>query len=141
MSPPATPASRERPLVLFLRCLAVLDLCAVGVACLPDAVIDHLHQATGLGPFPSHSTAHYLARITGALYGVHGALLWGLSTDVRRYAPLIAWLARLMIAHGLVLLVIDLTHARPWWWTLLEGPLLAGLGARLLGWARRAATT
>lgn len=133
MSPPATPASRERPLVLFLRCLAVLDLCAVGVAFLPDAAIDHLHQLAGLGPFPPDPTAHYLARITGTLYGVHGVLLWLLAIDVRRYAPLIGWLSRLMVAHGVILLLIDLTHARPFWWTLAEGPLLAGLGVGL-GW-------
>ncbi|MFM7162853.1 MAG: hypothetical protein ACKO3P_21080 [Planctomycetaceae bacterium] len=133
MSRPDPADARERPLVLFLRCLAVLDLCAVTVTLLPDAAIDQLHRGAGLGPFPAHSTAHYLARITGSLYAVHGGLLWWLSTDVRRYALLLRGLARLMVAHGMVLLAIDLTHARPWWWTAGEGPLLALLGV-CLGW-------
>ena len=133
MNGPVSADPRVRSLVFFLRCLAVLDLCAVAVALLPEVAIDQLHRGAGLGPFPSHPTAQYLARITGTLYAVHGGLLWWLSTDVRRYSPLLRGLSRLMLAHGAVLLAIDMTHARPWWWTAGEGPLLALLGV-CLGW-------
>ncbi|MCA9141543.1 MAG: hypothetical protein H6823_17955 [Planctomycetaceae bacterium] len=122
----------ELPLVLALRVLGSIDMLAFVAVVMPTAWIQWGHHWSGLGEFPTAPIASYLARSASALYALHGLMVVYMSLDVRRYWPLIRLLARLSIAHGIVMLSIDLAVGMPVWWTVLEGPAFAVTGLIVL---------
>ena len=95
----------ERWLALLLRVIGGVCLLALIVLWMPRGWINAGHRWLGWGPFPDSPVAEYLARSVSALSGFYGRLLVGLSTDVRRYAPLIRYQAvaiMLLSASGVV---------------------------------------
>lgn len=129
---------RTRGLVVLLRLLGLLDLCASAAVVAPRAWIAASHERLGLGPFPVQPIVEYLARCTSVWYASYGLLLWFISCDVERYARLISFLSCILILQGIVIVGIDLTAKMPGWWTTFEGPCCSGLGAILLMLQRRA---
>lgn len=127
----------DRPLVLFLRLLGVVDLSALAAVVIPASWMATTHFMLGLGDLPPTPLVGYLTRSASALYALHGALIVFVSFDTPRYRPLIAFLAWAAIAHGAVLTAIDLAVGMPWWWTLLEGPVYIGLAVTTLLLLRR----
>ena len=91
------------------------------------------HEELGLGQFPTSPLVDYLTRSASLLYAWHGGLLLVLSTDVRRYRPVLLYLGTVTAVGGLVLLGIDLHAGLPTWWTVAEGPPVAFLGC-LITW-------
>ena len=98
----------------------------------PPVWIARTHELIGLGPFPEGVVVPYLARSASLLYALHGAVLWGLSSDVVRYRPLIFWLGWLAVLHGLMIFVCDQSLALPVWWQWIEGPSFASAGVTLI---------
>ncbi len=137
MTEPARMTRRTSPLVIALRLLGLLDLCAFAAAVAPRAVIAASHEWLGLGAFPQEPIAGYLARCTSIWCGLYGLLLWSVASDVVRYSRLIVLLACAMIIQGIALVAIDLAEGMPGWWTALEGPCCSILGAILLALQRR----
>ncbi|MCY2962964.1 MAG: hypothetical protein NT069_04800 [Planctomycetota bacterium] len=133
-SPPLTqrpPA--ERRLRWALRILGGLDFLAVAICFLPLSAIERLHQFAGLGPFPAAPIAGYLARNVSAMYAAHGLTLCHIAGDIPRYRQLIQFLAIVAMAHGGILIGIDMASGLPVWWILTEGPGFATLGGMI--WA------
>jgi hypothetical protein len=122
----------EWVLVVVLRALGLLDLCALGAVVLPARWMAAGHAGAGLGPLPPRPLVGYLARSASALYALHGALVLFLSFDVRRYGPVITFLAAAALFHGAVMLGIDLAEGMPFWWTALEGAAFAAGGVVVL---------
>ncbi|MEO8495544.1 MAG: hypothetical protein ABI614_10780 [Planctomycetota bacterium] len=127
----AKPAS-VRPVRVALRILGVTDMLAFIAVTMPTAWIQWGHQWSGLGEFPDEPIAGYLARSASVLYALHGLMMVYMSCDVRRYWPLIRFLACLAVAHGFVMLGIDLAVGMPAWWTAFEGPAFSATGAIVL---------
>lgn len=122
----------QTTLVVVLRILGVVDLLALLAVFLPLAWMARAHQWLGLGELPREPIVGYLTRSASALYALHGAMIVFISFDIRRYARLITFLAVVALFHGAVMLGIDLWVGMPVWWTLLEGPAFAGMGALVL---------
>lgn len=125
--PPASPqplplTGRERWLFRLLLATGLVTMAALPFAFVPTSVLANLHQLTGLGDWPRDRVTEYLARTASFLYFALGVVVTGLSTDIRRYRPLIGWLAWLAIGTGLALPTIDLMVGMPWYWVWLEGP-------------------
>lgn len=136
MVPPTpSPPLRERLLVLLLRVGAVLTGSALFAALLPTEWMASVHRALGLGAFPESPLTEYLTRSISLLYAAHGGVLFVVSTDVRRYRPLVIYLGWLNIALGAALTAIDLAAPLPLWWTLSEGPWVAISGVVILALA------
>jgi hypothetical protein len=119
----------ERRLVLLLRATAVITGSAIVPAVMPLAWMDAIHRALGMGPLPQGPVVEYLARSLSAFYAMHGALLWLLSGDIPRYAPVLRFLFRLSLLFSAGLLVTDLQAGLPTHWTMGEGPFVAALSA------------
>lgn len=126
------PRAGQRLLVVVLRAFGVLDLCAAGAVVVPLRWMAAAHAWLGLGPLPPGPLVGYLARSASALYALHGALVLFLSFDVRRYGPVITFLAAAALVHGAVMLGIDLAEGMPGWWTAVEGIGFAATGAVVL---------
>jgi|GEM_PF-5115634 len=84
---------KERTLVLFLRFNAVILLTAMAPAAMPLGWMAAIHRALGLGELPEGLIVSYLTRSLSAMYAMHGALVYFVSLDVRRYLPVARCLA------------------------------------------------
>src|SRR5262245_41157498 len=111
-------------LVLVLRfCAAVLLLALVAVV-MPFSWMAAIHVRLGLGELPDVPLMSYLTRSLSGLYAFHGALIWFLSTDVRRYAPVLRFLAWCSMAFGVGMVFLDLAVGMPVGWVVMEGPII-----------------
>ena len=131
-------SSAERRLVVFLRLVALLDLLALAGVVMPSETMAAVHEALGLGTFPKAPIVGYLARSTSLLYAGNGVLFALLSTDVRRYAPLIHALGWLLLALAGALGAIDVLHQMPTWWIRGEFTCVLSLAVLLLALERAA---
>jgi hypothetical protein len=130
-------ASEQRGLVLFLRTMGTVDFLAVTAIFLPLEWMAKIHSWLGMGQLPEKPIIDYLTRSASALYALHGAMILFVSTDVRRYAPLIQFLAVAALVHGVVLYLIDSIAGMPSFWIVLEGPTVAATGVLVLMVQRR----
>lgn len=130
---------RERLLVPLLRFGGVLLGSAVFAVFLPDSWMAAIHRQLGLGDYPAAPLTSYLTRSLSALYAFHGGLLLALSSDVRRFRPLLRFFAWATLVMGLVQIAIDYHAAMPTWWLLTEGPWVVLVGCLLLALTGRAA--
>ncbi len=132
----------DRLLRFLLRALAAVLLSAAPCALLPFAWMDAVHRDwLGLGALHDSPLARYLTRTLSLTFALHGAVLLAVTLDWARYRPLVPVLARLHIAFGCAMLVVDLTAEMPVWWTVCEGPSIVGFGSVLLILYRRASRT
>jgi hypothetical protein len=127
----------ERLLVICLRLGAAVLLLAVLTALLPFSWMAATNAWLGLSDLPDTPLVGYLTRSLSALYAFHGALLLVLAQDVRRYRPLIRFLAVASIVFGAFMLGLDLSVGMPGFWALAEGPFIIAAGACLLYLQRR----
>ena len=138
MQPNATPnLNRHVLLVYFLRIVGVTACTAVIACVMPTSWIVATHRWLGLGDFPDAPIAQYLARSISALYAIFGGLCIAVSMDVRRYAPIISFLAYTTIAFGVLMIGIDMYAHMPTYWALYEGPLTIVMGIVILLLVRR----
>ena len=121
-------SAAERRVRGALLAFGLLDVVALLAVLMPRSLMDLVHQSSGLGPLPEGPIVGYLARTSSLLYGVHGAVILFVATDVRRYAPLVRFLARLAVVQGVTILAIDWFEQLPGWWQAIEGVCLIGIG-------------
>ena len=126
----------HRPLVLLLRCGAVLTGSAFLAMFLPVESMASTHRWLGLGEFPRTPLVDYLARSVAAFYGFHGVMLFVISTDVVRFRPLVWYVAVMNVLLGVTLLAIDVHAGLPAYWIALEGPpvIVIGLLVAFFNW-------
>ncbi len=127
----------ERMLVLLLRAIAVAASLAVVPVFMPHAWMDACHRGLGLGPLPETPVIVYLTRSLSAMYVFHGGLLWLVAGDLRRYAPLVTYLAAAFVVFGIVTLWIDVHAGLPWPWVASEGPAGLVFGVAIFTLRRR----
>ena len=133
----ATNVTGHRALIILLRVVGVVACTAIFASVMPTTWIATTHRWLGLGDFPDAPITQYLARSLSALYAVFGGLVIVVSTDVRRYARIIRFLAYVTLAFGVLITGIDLVVGMPTSWTLFEGPTTFILGVVILLLARR----
>jgi hypothetical protein len=114
----------ERVLVVLLRLGGAALLLALPAAFLPFAWMDAIHHRVGLGALPDVPIIGYLTRSISIMYAIHGALILFLSFNVRRYLPVIRFLALTGLAFGLGMIWIDLAAGMPRHWARAEGPFI-----------------
>ncbi len=119
-------------LTALLRVTGVAMLGGLVFVFCPFAWMQRIHAGIGMGELEYTPLMSYLTRTLSAMYAVVGAILLLVSLDIRRYLPLIRLLGVIAIAGGVGVTVLDAMLRLPAFWTLLEGPLTAGLGVALL---------
>ena len=124
----------RRLLIVLLRFGALMTGLAFLTVPLPVESMASTHRWLGLGELPQVPIVEYLARSVAAFYGFHGVLLFILSTDVARYAPIITYIAVMNVLLGVMLVAIDIHAGLPVWWIVSEGPpvVLTGIAIALL---------
>ncbi len=122
----------ERILIWLLRIGGVVMLTALGAVVMPYEWMNVIHQQQGLGQLPHVPIVGYLTRSVSAMYALHGALLLFIATDVRRYLPVLRFLAFAGIVFGTVMLGIDYFVGMPVPWMVGEGPSVVVFSAVIL---------
>ena len=121
---------------LLLKCSLAMGSCilllAAVCAVFPCEWYMFIHRLLGLGEFPDQPVAWYLARSASALYAFHGVLVGAIAWRPERAPWLVVALGLGNIVFGLSMIAIDISAGMPWWWTLGEGPGIAGFGFVLL---------
>jgi len=107
-------------LVLVLRASAVLFLLALAGAAMPESRMKAVYELGQQGPWPGGALLVYLARVVSLLYGFHGLLALYMSFDVRRYRPLIRFMAIVGFAFAPVMFVVIWTAGLPTVWAVSE---------------------
>jgi hypothetical protein len=105
--------AKERALVVLLRVNAGVLLLALLAVFLPTEWMARTHRWLGLGAFPASPLVDYLTRSASALYAVHGGLVLILSLDIRRFAPVIEYVAWAGVVFGILIIGIDVTAGLP----------------------------
>ena len=126
------PSVQERLLIVLLRIGGVVTSAAFLAVFLPVEWMSATHQWLGLGEFPRAPVVDYLARSIAVLYGFHGVLLLIIARDPARHLPIVRYVGVMNLVFGLLMVGIDIKAALPAWWTLTEGPPIAGFGAIIL---------
>ncbi len=114
----------EKTLVLLLRLDGIIMLAALFPSMMPLAWMREVHRCLGMGELPGGPIVGYLARSLSIMYAMHGAVLFFVSLDVRRFLPVVKFVAVLTILFGLWLTALDIVVGMPWFWIAAEGPSL-----------------
>lgn len=133
----ASPPWEQRLLIFLLRFSGCVLLLAFPCVFLPSQWMASTHAWLGLGEFPDTVLVDYLSRSLAALYGFHGCLLLLVSRDVRRFQPILIYIAMMNFFFGCLVIGIDLHAGLPWFWTLMEGPPLVAMGVLMWFLQRR----
>ncbi len=128
--------THEKILVFLLRLSGCATLIAFPTALLPVEWMAAAHRWFGMGELPESAVVDYMARSLSLLYGSHGGMMLVVSTNVRRYAGVVTYLALMYALLGPAMLAIDLHAGMPQLWTLGEGPPIFLLGLLML-WLQR----
>ena len=114
----------EKLLVLLLRLDGIIMLAALFPSMMPLAWMKEIHRCLGMGELPDGPIISYLTRSLAVMYAMHGAVLFFVSLDVRRFLPVVKFVAVLTILFGLWLTALDVVVGMPVFWTVCEGPSL-----------------
>lgn len=129
----------EKALAWLLRISAVVLLTALVPAVMPFAWMQEIHRSLGMGELPEGPIVGYLTRSLSAMYAMHGALLFFVSWNVRRFLPVVKCLAVLAVLFGMGMLVLDVMVGMPLSWVVGDGPFIVVLGGVMLWLAGRMA--
>jgi hypothetical protein len=124
-------------LVLVLRLGALVLLLALVAVVMPFSWMASIYAGLGLGELPDVPLMGYLTRSTSGLYVFHGAMMWFMSGDVRRYAPVLRFQAWCSVVFGLGMVLLDAAVGLPWFWVAVEGPSIIAIGVVMLLLLRR----
>ena len=91
---------------------------------MPLAWMKEVHRYLGMGELPDGPIIGYLTRSLSVMYAMHGAVLFFVSLDVRRFLPVVKFVAVLTILFGLWLIALDVVVGMPVFWIAAEGPSL-----------------
>lgn len=108
--------------------LLLAAVCAV----FPGEWYSTIHRWLGLGEFPDQPVVWYLARSASALYAFHGVLVAALALRPEKAPWMVVALGCGNVVFGASITAIDISSGMPWWWTLGEGPGIAGFGFAVL---------
>ena len=103
----------EKLLVLLLRLDALLLLTALVPSMMPFAWMQEIHQFLGMGELPEGPLIGYLTRSLSMLYAMHGAVIFFVSRDVRRFLPIVKFMVALGVFFGLWMTGLDIVVGMP----------------------------
>ena len=122
----------EKVLVWLLRISGIILLTALVPVVMPFGWMQVIHRYLGMGELPTGPIMGYLTRSLSLFYAMHGALIIFVSLDIRRYRPIVKFLAVVSILFGIGMTVLDAAVGMPLYWIMFEGPLVIPLGVAIL---------
>lgn len=125
----------------WLILVGVVQCAAIIAVFMPHTWMDLCGRWMGVDSLPGGSLPGYLARLSSAMYVIHGAMLIITAWNLPLVLPIVVPFARLTIALGGIMLWIDMTEGMPIVWTLFETIALMSSGGLTEYFARRVKPT
>ncbi len=119
---------------LILRIVALVSLIALPAIITPRLAAEKVSWVMGSGQPPMTPLMLYMMAGGAAVFLGQAVLLWAMSGDVIRYAPLIRLVAWIYMICGPLFLWIDSQAGLPKWWMAMDTAGSMACGAALL-WA------
>ncbi len=129
----------DKVLMWVLRIVAVILMTAIVPAVMPSAWMEEIPIRLGMGELPRGPMIGYLTHSLSGMYAMHGAIVFFVSLDVRRYLPVVKCLGVLAAMFGVGMIVLDVVVGMPMFWILCEGPFIIVVGGVMLWLAGRVA--
>jgi len=123
---------RKQLLRWLLRLIGLLEAFAFIAVIMPRSWMEASHVWLGLGQMPESSVLMFMIRQASYNYGMHGVFLWILASDLKRFRLLVLLNGFSFLLAGPIFFIIDYTSGMPWWWSAMDGPSLAVMGAAML---------
>lgn len=120
----------------LLRLTGATEMLAFISVVMPQSWMEAGHLWLGMGEMRSSPLLIFMIRQASYTYGLHGLSLWILSTDLKRFRPLIIFNGIAFTLAGIVFFLIDYTAGMPWFWTIGDAAGCAAFGVLLL-WLNR----
>lgn len=114
----------EPILVMLLRLDGILMLATLLPSIMPMVWMKEVHRCLGMGELPDGPIIGYLTRSLAVIYAMHGAVLLFVSLDIRRFLPVVKFVAVMTILFGLWMTALDYFVGMPVFWIAAEGPSL-----------------
>lgn len=119
---------------LILRIVALVSLIALSAIIAPRLAAEKVSWVMGFGQPPMTPLMLYMMAGGAAVFVGQAVLLWAMSGEVIRYAPLIRLVAWIYLICGPLFLWIDSQAGLPKWWMAMNFTGCIVGGAALL-WA------
>ncbi len=110
---------------------AVMGLAILAVF-MPMEWMQASNSALGLEPMADTPLMQYLTRSLSLIYAAYGSLMWVTSSDLRRFSPVITYMAVAGIIISIFLFGIDRFAGLPLWWALGEAAVPLSMGGAVL---------
>jgi hypothetical protein len=138
--PTSVPAMLKQPIRMrrhlfqawLLRSVGSVELLAFFAVGMPRTWMEMTHRWLGLGVMPDGPVTMFMIRQASFTYGLHGVLLWLLSSDVIRFRPLVLFTGISYVLAAPVFFVIDSTSEMPWIWTVGDSASCLFIGVGLI---------
>jgi len=119
-----------------LRLIGLLEMLAFIAVVMPRSWMEVSHVWLGLGQMAESSVLMFMIRQASYNYGMHGVFLWIIASDLKRFRPFVLLNGWSFLLAGPIFFFIDYSSGMPWWWSAMDGPSLAFMGAAML-WLSR----
>lgn len=116
----------------LLRLTGTIELGAFVAVVMPRQWMEAGHHWLGLGEMPAGTIVNFIIRQASFTYGLHGVLLWLLSSDVVRFRPLVVFTGISYLLAAPVFFLIDWSSGMPWLWTVGDAAFCSCFGSALL---------
>ncbi|MDX6611859.1 MAG: hypothetical protein QOD75_1045 [Blastocatellia bacterium] len=123
---------RHLLLTWLLRLVGLVEILAFIAVIMPRSWMEISHAWLGLGRMPEGSVLMFLIRQASYTYGMHGVSLWVISTNVKRFRPLILLNGISYLLAWPVFFTIDYSAGMPMWWALGDSTACGLIGVALL---------
>lgn len=104
----------------WLALVGWIQFSAIIAVFMPKAWMDACSELMGVDPLAATPLSGYLARLSSAMYVVHGSLILCLSYALPKHLELVPAFARTTLGLAAMMLWIDLVEGMPVDWTAME---------------------
>jgi hypothetical protein len=113
----------------WLMLVGIIQFSAIAAVFMPKMWMDACSQIMGVAPLEDTPIAGYLARLSSAMYVVHGMLLMCVARGLPGQLPVVRAFSSSTAALGTMMLWIDVVEGMPNAWTASECIALLGSAA------------
>ena len=127
-----------RRLQVWLWIVAAVQMSAIAAVMMPRSWMDQCGDWMGVGGMPAGPLSGYLARLSSAMYVVHGMIVGWVAKSLPKTWGMVGPLVWTTVGLGLMMVWVDLIEGMPWVWGTVEAVALFGSAAITWLLARRA---
>ena len=124
--------TRQNLLVWLLRLAGAVEMLAFVSVVMPRSWMEISHEWLGMGTMPEGPLVMFMIRQASYAYGMHGIMLWILSSDVARFRPLVVFNGIAFLLAAPVFFLIDYLTGIPLWWAIFDALACGLIGVGLL---------